>query len=164
MRTPMTAFLADDVPTPAVAGSALRFVYAATFLAQVVLAVVVGALLVGWGPRTERPHDMTAGVLLAMAVLHVPVGLVLAWAVSRAPGKGPALMGSITAAVVLAVPAWFAVLLAISAQRAPFVWAAWAVLALGYAGGMALSARWVRAALTPVEPEPATPASDGAGA
>lgn len=154
MRSPLAPFLAAEPPTPMVAGAGLRFVYASTFSLQVVLALAVGALLVWVAPRAARPHDLMAGVLLAMAVLHLPLGLVVAWAAGRAPGKGPALVGALTAAVVLAVPAWFAVLLTISAQRAPYVVAAWAVLALGYAAGLLLSPRWIQGAITPVDPTP----------
>jgi hypothetical protein len=152
MRSPIGPFLAAATPTSVVAGTGLRFVYASTFALQVVLALAVGAVLVSLAPNTSRPHDLLAGVLLAMAALHLPLGLLLAWAVSRSPGKGPALVGAVTAAVVLAVPAWFAVLLTISAQRTPYVAAAWAVLAVGSAVGFMLAPRWVQGALTPVPP------------
>jgi hypothetical protein len=152
MRSPIAPFLAADPPSSVVAGTGLRFAYASTFSFQVVLALAVGAVLVWLAPNTSRPHDLMAGVLLAMAVAHLPLGLLVAWAVSRSPGKGPALVGAVTAAVVLAVPAWFAVLMTISAQRAPYVVAAWAVLALGYALGFVLAPRWVQGAITPVPP------------
>lgn len=149
MRTPLSELLAAAVPDAATAASGIRFVYGVTFLAQVVLAVIVGATLVWLGPRTARPHDLMAGILPVMAAAHLPLGLVLAWAVGRAPGKGSALVGALTAAVVLSVPAWFAVLLAITAQRTPYVVGAWSLLAAGYAAGMALSPGWVRGATTP---------------
>jgi hypothetical protein len=152
MRSPIAPFLAADVPTSAVAGTGLRFAYASAFSLQVVLALAVGALAVWLAPRTASPHDLMAGVLLAMAVLHLPLGLLLSWAVGRSPGKGPALVAALTAAVVLSVPAWFAVLLTVSAQRAPYVVTTWAVLALGYAAGLLLSPRWIQGAITPVEP------------
>jgi hypothetical protein len=152
MRSPIAPFLTADLPTSAAAGTGLRFVYASTFSLQVVLALAVGAVLLWLAPGASRPHDLMAGVLLTMAAVHLPLGLLLAWAASRSPGKGPALVGAVTAAVVLAVPAWFAVLLTISAQRAPYVVAAWAVLALGYAVGFMLAPRWVQAAITPVPP------------
>ncbi|MDA0700004.1 MAG: hypothetical protein O3A02_02195 [bacterium] len=157
MRTPLAPFLVAELPDAATAGSALRFVYAATFLAQVALAVAVGALLVWIGPSSGRPHDLMSAVLVAMAAVHLPIGLLLAWAVSRRPGKGSALVGALTAAVVLSVPAWFAVLLAITGQRFPYVAAAWALVALGYAGGMVLTPSWVRRATLPADPPAAAP-------
>jgi hypothetical protein len=149
MRTPLSALLAAEAPDAATAGSGIRFVYAVTFLVQVALAVTVGATLAWLGPRTARPHDLMAGIFLVMAASHLPLGLVVARAVSRAPGKGSALVGALTAAVVLSVPAWFAVLLAITAQRTPYVVGAWSLLAAGFAAGMALSPGWVRGATTP---------------
>lgn len=149
MRTPLSSLLAAEVPDPATAGAGIRFVYAITFLAQVALAVTVGVGLSWLGPRTARPNDLVAAILVLMAAAHLPLGLVLAWAVSRRPGKGSALVGALTAAVVLSVPAWFAVLLSITSQRTPYVWVAWSLLAAGYAAGMALSPRWVRGATTP---------------
>jgi hypothetical protein len=149
MRTPLSALLATELPDPATAGAGIRFVYATLFLAQVALAVTVGAAVGSIAPRAAQPHDLVAGVLVVMAAAHLPFGLVLAWAVSRPPGKGSALAGALTAAVVLSVPAWFAVLLSITAQRTPYVWIAWSLLAAGYLGGMGLSPRWVRGATTP---------------
>jgi hypothetical protein len=163
MRTPLAPYLAAEVPDAATAGSGLRFVYAALFLAQVALAVVVGGALVALAPSAARPHDLTSSVLLTMAALHLPLGLLLAWAVSRRPGKGSALVGALTAAVVLSVPAWFAVLLAITGQRGGFVAAGWSLVALGYAGGLALTPGWVRGAMRPAEPEP-TPRAAAAAA
>ena len=170
MRSPLTPFLAADVPTPAVAASALRLVYAAVFLAQVGLAVVVGAVMVAALPTPPRPNDWVAGVLIAFAALHLPLGGGLAWAASRSPGKGAALAGAITAAVLLSVPAWFLALAALSAQRSPFLLAGLALVAVGYGVGFAFLPRFVRSATTPVEeavdgaPESALEAAPDAGA
>jgi len=165
MRTPLAPYLAAEVPDATTAGSGLRFVYAALFVAQVALALLVGIALVALAPSGARPHDLTSAVLLSMAALHLPLGLLLAWAVSRRPGKGSALVGALTAAVVLSVPAWFAVLLAITGQRSAFVAAGWGLVAVGYAGGLALTPRWIRGATRPAEPDPtpraATAAVDG---
>lgn len=151
MRSPLTPFLAADVPTPAVAASALRFVYAAVFLAQVVLAAMVGAALFAALPSPPRPNDWVAGVLIGFAAFHLPLGGGLAWASSRSPGKGAALAGAITAAVLLSVPAWFLALAVLSAQRTPFLLAGLALVTVGYALGFAFTPRLVRAATTPVE-------------
>ena len=161
MRSPLTPFLAADVPTPGVAGPALRFVYAVVFLAQVVLAAAVAAVLFAVLPTPPRPNDWVAGVLLAFAALHLPLGGGLAWAASGSPGKGAALAGAITAAVLLSVPAWFLALATLSAQRAPFLLAGLALVMIGYGLGFAFLRRFVRAATTPVEPPQGTgPAPD----
>lgn len=152
MRSPLTPFLAADAPTPAVAASALRFVYAAVFLAQVVLAAVVGAALFAALPSPPRPNDWVAAVLVGFAAVHLPLGGGLAWAASRSPGKGAALAGAITAAVLLSVPAWFLALAVLSAQRPPFLLGGLALVAIGYGVGFAFTPRFVRAAITPVEP------------
>lgn len=159
MRTPLTPFFAADVPAPAVASAALRFAYASVFLAQVLLAAVVGALLAWALPSAPRPNDGIAAVLLAFAFFHLPLGAALAWSASRASGKGAALAGTITAAVLLSVPAWFLALQLVSAQRPPFLAAGLALIAIGYGLGFAFVPRWVRAATTPPEePDPDAPA------
>ncbi|MFN2322427.1 MAG: hypothetical protein ABR510_05655 [Trueperaceae bacterium] len=161
MRSPLTPFLAAEVPTHGVAGSALRMAYAAVFLAQVALAAVVGAVLFAALPTPPRPNDWVAGVLVAFAALHLPLGAGLAWAASRSAGKGAALAGAITAAVLLSVPAWFLALAMLSAQRTPFLLAGGALLAVGYGVGFAFVPRFVQAATTPVErPEGTEPAPD----
>jgi hypothetical protein len=162
MRSPLTPFLAAALPAPAVAAAALRFVYAAVFLAQVALAAIVGVLLFAALPSPPRPNDWVAGVLIAFAALHLPLGGGLAWAASRSPGKGAALAGAITAAVLLSVPAWFLALATLSAQRPPFLLAGMALVAVGYGLGFAFLPRFVRAATTPVDPPPGTdPPPDG---
>lgn len=150
MRSPLTPYLAADVPSRPVAGSAVRFVYASVFLAQTLLALLIGTVLGAALPTSPRPNDGIAVVLLAFGVVHLPLGVALAWAASRAPGKGTALGGALVAAVVLSVPAWFLALAVLSAQRAPFLFAGAGVLAVGYALGFALVPRFVRAACTPV--------------
>ena len=161
MRSPLTPFLAAGVPTPGVAGAALRFAYAAVFLAQVALAAIVGAVLFAALPTPPRPNDWVAGVMVGFAALHVPLGGGLAWAASRAPGKGAALAGAITAAVLLSVPAWFLALAVLSAQRTPFLFAGLALVAVGYGIGFAFVPRFVRVATTPVEAlEGTEPAQD----
>ena len=165
MRSPLTPFLAADLPAPAVAAAALRFVYAAVFLAQVALAAVVGILLFAALPTPPRPNDWVAGVLVGFAALHLPLGGGLAWAASRSPGKGAALAGAITAAVLLSVPAWFLALATLSAQRTPFLLAGLALVAVGYGLGFAFLRRFVRAATTPVDPPEGTePRPDGGSA
>ena len=165
-RTPLAPFLAAEVPTPGVAAAALRFVYAAVFLAQVALAAVVGSVLFAALTAPPRPNDWVAGVLVGFAALHLPLGGGLAWAASRAPGKGAALAGAITAAVLLSVPAWFLALATLSGQRTPFLLAGLALVVVGYGLGFAFLRRFVRAATAPVEREeateaPAHPASPG---
>lgn len=151
MRTPLTPFLAADVPASAVASAALRFAYAVVFLGQVALAAIAGAALAWALPSSPRPNDGVAGVLIAFAFVHLPLGAALAWSASRSPGKGAALAGAITAAVLLSVPAWFVSLLLVSAQRTPFLAGGLALVAIGYGLGFAFVPRWVRAAVTPVE-------------
>ena len=160
MRSPLTPFFATRIPTVGVAGAALRFAYAAVFLAQVALAAVVGAVLFAALPTPPRPNDWVAGVLMAFAALHLPLGGGLAWAASRSPGKGAALAGAITAAVLLSVPAWFLALAVLSAQRLPFLVAGLALVAVGYGIGFAFVPRFVRAATTPVEEASQFPAAD----
>lgn len=150
MRSPLTPFFAADVPSGPVAGSALRFVYASVFVAQTLLALVIGTALAAALPTPPRPNDGIAAVLLIFGFVHLPLGVALAWAASRAPGKGTALGGAIVAAVVLSVPAWFLALAVLSAQRSPYLFAGAGVLAVGYALGFALVPRFVRAACTPV--------------
>ncbi|MDF1522327.1 MAG: hypothetical protein P1P87_05840 [Trueperaceae bacterium] len=150
MRTPLTPFFAAEVPSGPVAGAALRFAYGSVFLAQTLLALVIGTALAAALPTSPRPNDAIAAVLLAFGVVHLPLGVVLAWAASRAPGKGTALGGAIAAAVALSVPAWFLALAVLSAQRSPFLFAGAGVLAVGYALGFALVPRFVRAACAPV--------------
>jgi hypothetical protein len=147
----LPGFLAADPPAPAQAQAALRFVYAAVFLAQVGLAAAVGTALFAALPTAPRPNDWVAGVLVGFAALHLPLGGGLAWAASRSPGKGAALAGAITAAVLLSVPAWFLALAALSAQRPPFLLAGLALVAVGYGLGFAFLPRLVRAATTKVE-------------
>lgn len=159
MRSPLTPFLAAEVPTPAVAGSALRLAYATVFLGQVALAALVAVVLFAALPTPPRPNDWVAGVLVAFAALHLPLGGGLAWAASRSAGKGAALAGAITAAVLLSVPAWFVALAALSAQRTPFLLAGMALVAVGYGIGFAFVPRFVRAATTPVEPPEGTEAA-----
>lgn len=149
MRTPLRAYLAADVPTPAVAAHGLRFAYAGVFVAQVVVATAAGALLAWALPSAPRPNDLVAGVLVAFAALHLPLGGALTWMASKAMGKGAALAGAITAAVLLSVPAWFVALLLVSAQRPVFVLAGGLLLAVGYGLGFAFTPRFVRAATTP---------------
>ena len=163
MRSPLTPFLAADVPTAATAAAALRFVYAVVFLAQVALAAVVGAALFSALPSPPRANDWVAGVLVGFAALHLPLGGGLAWAASRSPGKGAALAGAITAAVLLSVPAWFLALATLSAQRAPFLLAGVVLVAVGYGLGFAFLRRFVRAATTPVEPVPGTAVAEDVG-
>jgi hypothetical protein len=149
MRTPLTAYLASDVPTPSVAANGVRFTYAVVFAAQVAVAGAVGAVLAWALPSLPRPNDLVAGVLVTFAAAHIPLGGALAWSASSAPGKGTALAGAITAAVLLSVPAWFVALLVISAQRPVFLLAGGALLAVGYGLGFAFTPRFVRAAITP---------------
>ncbi len=161
MRSPLTPFLAAGVPTPAVAFAALRVVYAVVFLAQVVLAATVSAVLFATLQSPPRPNDWVAGVLVGFAALHLPLGGGLAWAASRSPGKGAALAGAITAAALLSVPAWFLALAALSAQRTPFLLAGLALVAVGYGLGFGLLRRFVRAATTPVAVVGTDPSPDG---
>lgn len=159
MRTPLTAYLAADVPSPPVAAHALRLAYAVVFVGQVGVASVAAGLLAWALPAPPRPNDLVAGVLVAFAAAHLPLGAALAWSASGSPGKGAALAGAITAAVLLSVPGWFVALLVVSAQRPLFVLAGGALLAVGYGLGFALTPRFVRAATTPPPP----PADDDAG-
>ena len=163
MRSPLTPFLAADVPDAATAAAALRFVYAVVFLAQVTLAAVVGAALFAALPSPSRANDWVAGVLVGFAAMHLPLGAGLAWAASRSPGKGAALAGAITAAVLLSAPAWFLALAMLSAQRAPFLLAGVALVAVGYGLGFAFLPRFVRAATTPVEPIQGTEGVEDSG-
>lgn len=164
MRSPLSPFLAAEVPTEPVAAAALRFVYAAVFLAQVVLAAAVGTVLFSALATPPRSNDWVAGVLVAFGALHLPLGGGLAWAASRSPGKGSALAGAITAAVLLSAPAWFLALATLSAQRTPFLMAGLALVAVGYGLGFAFLRRFVRAATTPVEaPEATGPDAEGEG-
>ncbi len=152
MRTPLTAFFAADVPTPAVAANGVRFAYAVVFVAQVVVAGAAAALLAWALPSSSRPNDLVAGVLVAFAAVHLPLGAALAWSASSSAGKGTAMAGAITAAVLLSVPAWFVALLVVSAQRPVFLLAGGALLAVGYGLGFAFTPRFVRAAITPPTP------------
>ncbi len=159
LRGPLAALLAAAPPEPATALRAVRWTYAVVFVAQTVLALVVSLGLAALLGTRGRPSDVLAGVLLAMSLLHVPVGVALAYALAGRPGRGAAVASATAAAVALSVTAWFAALMAVSGQRSSFLVGAFAVVALAYLAGFALTPRCARAAL---RPEPARPGHAGA--
>lgn len=148
------AFLATERPTFGGALAALRLVFLALFGAQVVVALAIGVGVALVLPVRPAPNDAFAFVLLVFAAGHVPLAWVLGRAAARGAGKQAALSATVVGAVVNAVPAWFAALMVISAQRAPFLAAAAAVLCLAYGIGFATVSAAARAA-TRTPPAPA---------
>jgi len=157
LRGPLGALLAAAPPDLGTALRAVRWTYAIVFLAQTLLALVVSLGLTALLGTRGRPNDVLAGVLLAMSLLHVPVGLALGYALAGRPGRGAAVASATAAAVALSVTAWFASLMAVSGQRPSFLVAAFAVVALAYLAGFALTPRCARAALRPESSPPGRP-------
>jgi hypothetical protein len=154
LHGPLGALLAASPPDLGTALRAVRWTYAIVFMAQTLLALTVSLGLTALLGTRGRPSDVLAAVLLAMSLLHVPVGLALGYALAGRPGRGAAVASATAAAVALSVTAWFASLMAVSGQRTGFLVAAFAVVALAYLAGYALTPRCARAAL---RPEPAAP-------
>jgi len=158
LRGPLGALLAAGPPDLGTALRGVRWTYAIVFMAQTLLALAVSLGLTALLGTRGRPSDVLAGVLLAMSLLHVPVGLALGYALAGRPGRGAAVASATAAAIALSVTAWFAALMAVSGQRPSFLAGAFAVVALAYLAGFALTPRCARAAL---RPEPAPPGGAG---
>ena len=145
----LRGFAAGPPPDPVEAASLLRLVYLAVFSAQLLLALLMGALLASLVPGTGAPNDLIALVLLAMAFVHLPLGWVLGRAAIRAGGRQAALSGVIAAAVLFSIPAWVGALLVLSGQRPLYLMGIMSVVAVGYALGSALTGLAARVAATP---------------
>ena len=145
----LRGFAAGPPPDAVDAASLLRLVFLAVFGAQVMLALLVGAVLAALVPGSGAANDVIALVLLAMAVFHLPLGWLLGRAAIRSGGRQAALSGVIAAGTLLSIPAWFGALLALSGQRAVYLVGIVSVVAIGSSLGFALTGLAARVAATP---------------
>ena len=146
-RGPLAPFLREAPPTAHEALGALRFVHAVVFMAQVGLASGVGFALAAVGGG--RANDVFAGVLLVASLLMIPIAAALGVHLSRRPGRGPALAAQTATTVVSSSTGWFAALILASGQRPIAVAAGFALVAVAYSVGFALTPRCARAAVVP---------------
>ncbi len=131
----------------------LRGVFAAMFLAQLAVALVLAVAMRVIDPVTTRPSPLLGWVLVAISVLELPLGWALASVAGRGPDRRRALSAVLLSAVVLSTPAWFAALALATGQRGLPVAVLWGVLAVYYATGVAFAGRFAsRAAQAPPLP------------
>jgi uncharacterized membrane protein len=148
-RGPLRRFFDTERPSLDDATAALRLVFLGLFGAQVLVALALGLGVALMMPVRPRPNDAFAIVLVGIATLHLPMAWLLSRAATRAGGKQAALSATVVGAVLASLPAWFAALMMISAQRAPYLFAVVAVLSSGYALGFASIGAAARAATKP---------------
>ena len=154
MRLPgLERYLRDpQLPRPH-AAAVLRGVFAAMFLGQMVVALLLGSIVRLVGDLHTRPSPLLGWVLVLLAALELPLGAVLASIAGRGDDRRRGLSATLLGAVILSTPAWFAALALATGQRGAPVLVLWGLLALYYAFGVAgagrLAARAVRAPPTP---------------
>lgn len=149
------------------AAAFLRSAYVMAFLAQCVVAALVGVvvvLLAGGAPR--NPSSLLAWILVAMALAQMPV-VVFVVARLGALGGGPgarkaALSAALTTGILLASSAWFLALALATGQVGMPLFALLLVTLSCYALGFLLVGRLGRVAASETVGEPpaeaATPA------
>lgn len=131
----------------------LRGVFAAMFLGQMAVALLLGVSVRLLSDLHTRPSSFLGWVLVALAAVDLPLGALLSGIAGRGDDRRRALSAALLAAVILSTPAWFAALALATGQRGAPVLVLWGLLALYYAFGAAgagrLAARAVRAPPTP---------------
>ena len=127
------------------ARTALRLVFAAMFLGQSLVALVVLVTVAAVaGPQASSGPALGA-VLILLGILQVPFAPVLAVFAVRAGGKRGGLYGTLLSAVLLSTLAWYGAFALLTGQR-PAALVLAALLMIGYALGFLLTGRFARLA------------------
>ena len=142
MRLPgIERYLRDpQLPRPH-AAAVLRGVFAAMFLGQMVVALVLAVVVRLVSDLHTSPSPLLGWVLVLLSTLELPLGVVLAGIAGRGDDRRRALSAALLGAVILSTPAWFAALALATGQRGAPVFVLWGLLALYYAFGVAGAGR-----------------------
>lgn len=137
MRIPgLEHYLRSPALSASRAAAVLRGLFAAMFLGQMLVALVLAVLVRLVTDVQARPSPLLGWVLVALAALELPVGLMLVTVAARGNDRRRALSAALVGAVVLSTPAWFAALALATAQGGPPVLVLWGILAAYYAAGV----------------------------
>ena len=148
MLKPLRQFMLAKMPTPVQAVQALRAVFLAMFMAQVVLAGVLGIVLALLGDR-QGSSPVLAQTFIFMSLVLLPATLFGSSQMAAAGGKQAALSATLLNAVILATPAWFlSFAFAVGVQSVYLLFLV-AILLLYYALGLFSLTAFARAALRP---------------
>jgi len=137
-------FLRDPTPSRRVAGGGLRLVYAVSFLAQLVSAMVVAGVMSLLVRRAPMVHPEVVRALLLLCLLPPLILFLLTRPLARTAGKRPALFVAILAGTLLSTPVWYVALAWLLGAPAVYGVAFVVVLASFYGGGLLLTGRLVR--------------------
>jgi len=145
-----------DEPLPATRSAAtLRLVYALTFMAQVLVAALVAAVVRWLAGGNPRPSDLLAWVLVALAIMQLPFAALASSRLGTIATRQAALARTLFTAVILASTAWAAALALATGQRGASVYVLLSLVLLSYAlGFLAVSRLAGRAAGLPPQPDP----------
>ncbi len=147
MLATLRQFLKDPSPSRNQATFFLRFVFAVTFLGQVVVAAMTGLVMALFGPE-GRPNDSLSQVLVFLSLLQLPLVLIFSRAKRGVGGKGSAMASTILAAVLFSTPVWYLVFALLIESRDIYMLILVGLLMGYYLFGFFLVSRFARSAVT----------------
>jgi len=147
VSTSLRHYLTTAELEPGRAASFLRLAYAASFLAQVVVAALIAVVVRALAGGPGSPSALLAWLLVAFAVMELPVALLVTARMGAARSRRSALTAAILAGTMLASSAWFAALALATGQRGTPVFLLLALVTIGYAVGFFAVGRLARTPL-----------------
>lgn len=125
----------DDPLTVSRSAATLRLVYALAFMAQVLVAALVGVTVRALAGGTPRPSEVLAWVLVTLALMQLPFAALTSARLGTIGNRQGALARTLLTAVVLASTAWSTALALATGQHGLSVYVLLGLMTLSYGLG-----------------------------